>query len=208
MFDDDFKKALQMLPNKEKDKLILRLLRRDLKLAQRLHFELIDTDSVTDKRAKIKKEIIRNIQEASKRYYSPGYLLMDMREISGKITEHVDTTKDKSGEIILNCLMIRGLLEQNNEHIAKAKRDKAQTFCVYIIARMFKILILIQKQHSDLHIEFRDDIQAIGQLISKNDNLMQTAIHHGLDVNWLIQFEIPEDIEDIHKNLRKHGFLK
>lgn len=47
MFKDiDFKKALQELPEKEKDKLILRLLRRDLDLAEKLYFELVDTDTI------------------------------------------------------------------------------------------------------------------------------------------------------------------
>ena len=49
-FDPEFKKALQLLPEKEKDKLILRLLKRDLQLANRLQFELVETDSVQDKR--------------------------------------------------------------------------------------------------------------------------------------------------------------
>jgi hypothetical protein len=47
MFKDiDFKIALQELPEKEKDKLILRLLRRDLDLAEKLYFELVDTDTI------------------------------------------------------------------------------------------------------------------------------------------------------------------
>ena len=51
MFKDiDFKRALQELPEKEKDKLILRLLRRDMDLAEKLYFELVDTDSIEDKR--------------------------------------------------------------------------------------------------------------------------------------------------------------
>jgi len=29
-----------------------------------------------------------------------------------------------------------------------------------------------------------------------------------LDVNWLIQFEIPKNIADIYKELRENGFLK
>ena len=207
-FDSEFKKALQLLPGKEKDKLILRLLKKDLKLAERLRFELVDTDSVQDKREQVKSRIIKNIQRASERYYSAGNLLMDVRDISGGINEHVYTTKDKVGEISLNCLMLRQLLALNNQHIAAERYGKAYTLCIYIIARIFKILMLIQKQHEDLHLEFRDDIEAIGELISGNSSLMKMAIHNGLDVNWLIRFEIPANIADIHKDLRERGFLK
>ena len=37
---------------------------------------------------------------------------------------------------------------------------------------------------------------------------MDTAIKHGLDVNWLVHSEIPEDIVAIHKNIKNQGFLK
>ena len=53
-FDPEFKKALQLLPDSEKDKLILRLLKRDLNLANKLRFELVDTESVQDKREQLK----------------------------------------------------------------------------------------------------------------------------------------------------------
>jgi hypothetical protein len=207
-FDPEFKKALQLLSDKEKDKLILRLLKNDLQLANRLRFELVDTDSVQDKREQVRNRIIKRIQLATEHYYSPGYLLMDIREISGEINEHVSITKDKLGEIILNCLMLRQLLELNNERISKETQDKSYTLSIYIVARVFKILILLQKQHEDLHLEFKEDIEVIGKFISNNHNLMKTAIHNGLDINWLIQFNIPEDISDIHNKLRTNGWLR
>ncbi len=207
-FDAEFKKALQLLSDKEKDKLILRLLKYDLKLANRLRFELVDTDSVDDKREIVKNRIIKRIQLATDRYYSAGYLLMDIRDVSGEINEHVYITKDKIGEIILNCLMLRYMLELNNDRIALETKGNSYTLCIYIVARIFKILMLIQKQHEDLYLEFNEDIEAIGELIGHNANLMEVAINNGLDINWLTQFNIPKNIADIHKELRKNGFLK
>jgi len=37
---------------------------------------------------------------------------------------------------------------------------------------------------------------------------MKTAILNGLDVNWLIEFNIPNNIADIYKTLRENGLLK
>ena len=207
-FDPEFKKALQLLPDSEKDKLILRLLKRDLNLANKLRFELVDTESVQDKREQLKNRIIRRIQLATDRYYSVGYLLMDIRDISGEINQHVAITKDKFGEISLNCLMLKQMLELNNERIGTEKYGKAYTLCIYIIARIFKILMLIQKQHEDLHLEFNDDIATLGKIIGNNHHLMKTAILNGLDVNWLIEFNIPNNIADIYKTLRENGLLK
>lgn len=208
LFDPEFVKALQLLSDKEKDKLILRLLKYDLPLASRLRFELVDTDTVEDKRAQMAERVIQRIQRATERYYSTGYLLMDVREISGEINQHVSMTKDKFGEISLNALMLRQLLKQNNHRIASETYGKAYTLCVYIIARLFKLFILIQKQHEDLHLEFREDVETIGEYVGKNPNLMKTAIYNGLDVNWLIQYEIPENIVEIHRKLRENGLLR
>ena len=104
--------------------------------------------------------------------------------------------------------MLRQLLELNNEHIRAEKYNKAYTLCIYIVARTFKILMLFQKQHEDLYMEFRDDIETIGELIGQNHHLMKAAILNGLDVNWLIRFEIPKNIADIYKKLRENGLLK
>jgi len=104
--------------------------------------------------------------------------------------------------------MLRHLLEQNNGRIAAEKQGKAYTLCIYIVARVFKILMLVQKQHEDLHLEFKEDIETIGTFIGNNPNLMKTAIHNGLDVNWLIHFNIPENIAVVYRKLRENGLLK
>ena len=101
MFSKEFKKAIQELPSNEKDKLIFRLLKRDLDLANRLHFELVDTETVEEKRIAFETEILKKINYFSERFYSVGYLLQDTRFLSGEITNHVKITKDKFGEISL-----------------------------------------------------------------------------------------------------------
>lgn len=206
-FDKEFKAALHNLPDVEKDKLILKLLRNNIPLAERMYFEMVDTETVEDKRAIVEKKLIKNIKLATDNYYSPGLYLMSLRFISGDISHHVKLTKDKYGEISLNLILIRQALEQNNTRIQLASYKNAYTLGIYIIGRVFKILVLMQKFHNDIHLEFRRDIEAIGREIGKNDNLMRLAINNTLDVNWLTQFEIPENIATIHKNLRENGLL-
>jgi hypothetical protein len=208
MFDKDFKIALQNLPSTEKDKLILRLLKKDLVLANRLFFELVDTETVEDKRVALQKEISKDLKRSNDRFYSLGYILMDMRNLSGLITEHVVKTKDKYGEITLSIQLLSESISLNKLYILNSKPKDSYTICIYIIARAFKILLLIKAQHEDLHIEFRDSVMQLGKNIGKNDVLMRHAINNGLDVNWLLQLEIPEDIVAIHKEIRANGFLK
>ena len=208
MFSKEFKKAIQELPNSEKDKLIFRLLKRDLDLANRLYFELVDVETVEDKRTAFEIEMIKKINYFSDRYYSVGYLLQDTRFLSGDITNHVKITKDKFGEISLNLKMLNHLLTINNKRIETVTYSKAYTLCIYVIARAFKILLLIKAIDEDYFLDFKENLSTLGKLIYDNPFLMHTAIDNDLDVNWLILGEIPENIVAIHKEIRANGFLK
>lgn len=207
-FDKDFKTALQNLPSAEKDKLILRLLKRDLDLANSLFFDLVSTQSVEDRRKIIQNNIKAETKRMHEQFYSLGYLLMDMRYISGQITEHLKITKDKFGEISLNLQMLNEVISLNKLHILNSKPQNTHTFCIYVIARAFKILVLINALHEDYRIEFKADLKKLGLLISENLLLIRTAIYNGLDVKWLLENEIPTNIVAIHKEIKSNGFLK
>lgn len=207
-FSKEFKEAISCLPEKEKDKLLIRLLKKDLILAQRLEFELIDDLSVDERRALIADDIETEVKKFSGYSGSIGYLNMDMRYLSGFITKHVKITKDKFGEVSLNILMLTEVLQLNNERIQQASFSYARKLLVAIIARAFKIVVLTHKLDEDYLIELEKPLNRLGQLISENDYLMNTAIHHGFDVNWLLSASIPEDIDEIHRNLKKQGYFK
>lgn len=206
--DKEFKEAISNLPSKEKDKLLFRLLKKDLNLFNRLRFELLDTESVDDKRKKVEKRVEKEVDRITENFYSPGYLHMDMRYLSGEINDHVGITKDKFGEVSLNILMLIKTLKANNANIMSTTYGKSYKCCIYIIARAFKILLLIDKLHDDYFLDLESGLKSLGKLIASNDYLMRTAINNGLDVNWLILGEIPEDIVKIHRDIRERGFLK
>ena len=168
MFSKEFKKAIQELPNSEKDKLIFRLLKRDLDLANRLYFELVDVETVEDKRTAFEIEMIKKINYFSDRYYSVGYLLQDTRFLSGDINNHVKITKDKFGEISLNLKMLNHLLTINNKRIETVTYSKAYTLCIYVIARAFKILLLIKAIDEDYFLDFKENLSTLGKLIYDN----------------------------------------
>jgi hypothetical protein len=37
---------------------------------------------------------------------------------------------------------------------------------------------------------------------------MKAALYHGFDIEWLLLSDIPENIKEIHLDLRARGFLK
>jgi len=200
--DAEFKKAISHLPEKEKDKLIFRLLKKDMNLANRLHFELVNTDSAEDFRATLEKRITFLVEQMNTQFYSVGYLHADVRFASGEINEHVQITKDKYGNASLNLLLMNKVLNAFSESIEKATWEKVRTFTDSIIARAFKIILLINKMDEDYHFEFSEGLLQFGTYLSKNKHLMQSAINNGFDVNWLLSGEIPEEIQLIYKQVR------
>lgn len=204
----ELKEAISNLSSKDKDKLIFRLLKKDLKLANQLLFEFVSTETVETRRGKVKKYLDALIERATVHFYSTGYLNMDVRDMSGVINEHVSVTKDKYGEASLNLWMITEVIEKNQKNILSESLARSEKFCVAVIARVFKIMLLINKLHEDYRIDFEDELVKLGNLIGDNPYLMKRAIQNGLDVNWLIRTEIPENIEQIHKDLRARGYLK
>lgn len=208
-YSSEFKKAISNLSNTEKDKLILRLLKKDLALLDRLYFELVDTKTIENYREELEEKLkIKSIQ-ISTRFYKIGYLNKEVRYLSGEINKHVYRTKDKYGEVSLNLLLLIETLRLNNSKIITSNNYKQQyKFAVAIIARVFKILLLIHKMDEDLLLDFKYDLITLGELIGSNPVLMNRAIKNGLDVNWLLQAEIPKDIVSIYKELRKNGFLR
>jgi hypothetical protein len=211
-FDKDFKEAIRQLPEAEKDKLIFRLLKHDLDLANQLLFKLVSGDSCEDRRKKAKKGIERIIGYAQgtmpSTYFTPGIMLMAMRDASGIINEHARITKDKYGEAYLHVFLLKEFMKIYNDKFMETPAEKSYTFNIYAVARAFKIMAMLKKLHEDYLIDFTNDIEEIGTMFSKSPVLMKVAIHNGLDVNWLINNNIPENIAKIEKDLRKRGYLK
>ncbi|AYD48805.1 hypothetical protein [Arachidicoccus soli] len=208
ILSNELKDAVSKLSSKEKDKLIFRLLKKDTILTKRLLFELVNGTTVEEERENILKKLASAISQSTRFYYSPGELLMEVRSMSGLITEHVAITKDKYGDSWLNLFMLNKVIEVYNNKILSTNYYSVEKFCISVIARVFKIMLSIIKLHEDFLIEFRVDLEKLGTQIGENQYLMQTAIRHGLDVNWLISGNIPEDIAAIYKQIRQEGFLR
>lgn len=207
-FEKDFKDALSNLSPIEKDKLILRLLKKDIILAKRLQYELLSEESVEDKRNQMQKVLDEEIEKAIKYFQTPGLLSMRVRFMSGMITEHVKITKDKFGDSWLNLYLLTKLVPNLSEKLDYFSKRQSEKFYIPALARVFKILMGIVKLHEDEQYEFKENLELLGNSIGDNHNFMMTAMHNGLDVNWLVRNEIPENITEIYKEIKNNGFLK
>ncbi len=188
---DDLKKAISGLSHKEKDKLLFRLIAKEPTLAEQLVFKLLeDGTSAEDRRNDLAKEIEEFLHAYQKYYYSPGYLLLDLRSISGKITQHVKTTKDKYGEVFLNFLMLNKALALFGDKIAKVRPNRSRTLNKYVVNRAIKLLGLLRKIHEDYQLDFSDNMIALGQHIQRIDAMKRMADEFELDLELLLSGEI------------------
>lgn len=210
IFDKEFKIELANLSSKEKDKLILRLLKKDLKLAKRMYFEMVETASVDELRSDVEESLVSKIENFLKLYKrkAPGNFSVLLRSCSGEISAHVYTTKDKFGEPWLNLFLLNKFLQKFSENVERGTTRKHYTLGIYIISKIYKVLVLITKLEEDYKLEFKEELRNLGKLVGSNHFLMQTAIHNMLDVNWLIKGEIPEEIELIVKEVKANGGMR
>ncbi len=181
MLSPELKKAIKNLKPDEKDKLLFRLLPKNPDLLRRLEYELLEQGETMELRREELAEAIRKMVD--QKMYTPGHLMMEMRSVSGDITRHVKTTKDKYGEVYLNLLLMLETLEKHQDFIRKNLR-KAGTFLEYVLKRTATVLEKAQKLHPDLHVEFEDDL-----------NRLLNLLHHEVTPGLADDYKIPRRFE-------------
>ncbi|AQG80847.1 hypothetical protein [Spirosoma montaniterrae] len=177
--DPDLKKAIVHMPGVEKDKLLLRLVAKDALLVEKLQFELLEGKQTLDER----RQIIRQFIDRTARLNpdSAGWLMMDMRTVSGYITRHVKVTKDKYGEVELMLYMLNTFYEQNAHLLAKynSRSDKCAE---YVAKRTEQLLKNVGKLDADYHVEFADDI-----------NKLLSWVHYAAPAHYARQLGLPKE---------------
>jgi hypothetical protein len=191
----EFKTAISYLSSTEKDKLLYRLLAKEPLLVEQLIVKLLEGNASTeDRREKMANKI--KSECADYELYSPGYLLMLVRDLSSQITFHCRATKDKMGEVELNLLLLNTIIEEFGEELNSFSYAKNRTLIKYILQRTIKLLGLMPKIHEDYWIELEADFKKLGLNFGDYPHLMHSAIHIGLDANWLINQEFFKDLTE------------
>ena len=155
---DDLKKAIVLMPQKEKDKLLLRLIGKDENLVLRLEFELLEQgDTLNIRRDEIKKMILR---VAKMTHDTPGWMMMDMRSLNGAITQHVKTTKDKYGDIELTLCLLKTIFD-NQLELLRVHNGRSDTCAEYIAKKTDSLVKKLRKFDEDYYVDFQDDVNKL-----------------------------------------------
>ena len=183
--DDQLKAAIIRMPVKEKDKLLLRLVAKDQKLVRRLVFELLEGGGTRDERAaELREQIIRHLPKTGVRDLTPGYLMLDLRHWNARINEHVQATKDKSGEVSLAIFMLAEAFRRHWGMLEKAPARRSDTFAPYVVKRTAALLKKAEKLHEDYFIEFRRDLNELLHYIWEFKPTAIFAREEGLPRTW------------------------
>ena len=206
-YSKEFKAALSQLSTVEKDRLIFRLLRKDEILSKKLYFELIDEETVDQKRDQMEDLIKEKVEYASKYISNQKYFIVLIRKISAQITEHVKVTTDKFGDISLNLLLINEILESNDK-LSRQRFSDVYKLYLYIINKIVKALTLTKKLDEDYWMEIDEYLSITHEKITENIYLEKLFINNGIDFNWLNTERIPDHFDLIIKDIKNQGFLK
>jgi len=206
-YSKEFKAALSQLSPAEKDRLIFRLLRKDEILSKKLYFELIDEETVDQKRDAMEELIKEKVEYASKYISNQKYFIVLIRKISAQINEHVKVTTDKFGDISLNLLLINEILE-SNEKLSRQKFNDVYKLYLYMINKIVKALALTKKLDEDYWMEIDEYLSVAYDKITANIYLEKLFINNGIDFNWLNADRIPDHFDLIIKDIKNQGFLK
>ena len=147
------------------------------------------------------------ITDLSKHIGNPKYFLVLVRKLSGEITEHVKVTTDKFGDVFLNLFLVNTILEHNDK-LSRQRFDAVYKLYIYLINKIIKALIQIQKLDEDYWLEFDEILTDIDFQLHENLYLEKLCINNGLDFNWLKCENIPDHFELIVKDIRSQGFLR
>ncbi|MCS3530673.1 deoxyuridine 5'-triphosphate nucleotidohydrolase [Chryseobacterium sp. JUb7] len=206
-YSKEFKAALSAFSNVEKDRLIFRLLKKDKLLSKKLYFELIDQETTDNKRDSMEEIIGEKILLASAYIGNQKYFLSIIRKLSAEVTEHVKITTDKFGEVSLNLLMVNKILEHNGD-LTRQRFDNVYKLYLYLINKIVKALLLTKKLDEDYWMEIDEILESIEEKVHQNTYLEKLFINNGIDFNWLTSDRIPENFDQIIKDIKSQGFLR
>ncbi len=174
------------MPEAEKDKLLLRLVAKDVMLVRKLQHQLLEdeVDAEQQRDALVEQVTTYFTSEGFSGWnYTPGLVMMELRNFSGAITRHVKITKDKYGEVRLLLLLVN-LPFRHQRALLDKKTRRADKFAVYVVKKAQTTLNKLEKLNEDYYIEFEKDVnEMLGHLHSYPPTAQRTD-EHGLPKQW------------------------
>lgn len=164
----ELKLAVLNLPQKEKDKLLVRLVGKDKMLMKQLHYKLLESESDLEDRIESLRSELQELFSDSQRdiknrptysYYKE--LQSVIRNTSGKINEHEKVTKDKFSEVEFRILILNESFTRYPVLFEKSSALSAFKLHEYVKARIKITVNKFDKLHEDLQFDLEENMQRL-----------------------------------------------
>lgn len=159
----ELKLEIKSLPQKEKDKLLLRLIAKDKVLTEHLHFKLMeDEQDLISRQEKLQDLIDDGVLELvnAKKPNSKDTLLK-MRKLNGSINHHFKVTKDLSSEMELRVRLLNQVPVDFKESFYSPLYKFNERLMVYFVRTTVSVLNKYHKLHEDLQFDLKDQLNIL-----------------------------------------------
>lgn len=169
--DPELKTALLSLPQKEKDKLLIRLINKDKMLIKQLHYQLLEDEYDLELRIEQLKNQLHTLFEENRSSISNTAIYSNfktlnnlIRQASGLINEHEKITKDKYSVAEARLFVITEPYQLYPILFEKSHLQVAIKLHKYIAARIKTALNKTLVLHEDLQFDLQDSTAKLEQI--------------------------------------------
>lgn len=162
------KEAVLHLPQKEKDKLLIRLISKDKMLMKQLHYQLLEDETDLESRIQKLKSTLETIMEEAKRdikdiptFGNYRNLTLLLRNASGHINEHEKVTKDKFSEAEFRLYLLKRAFQHFPKLYAPTAISAGIKLHKYAIGRVKNANSKFTALHEDLQFDLSEDMTFI-----------------------------------------------
>ena len=164
--DAELKKAILELSQKEKDKLLVRLISKDKMLMKQLHFQLLENEYDLEERiVKLRQQLVQlfdlgRTQVANIPQHSNFIALSKLvKQASGLVNEHEKVTKDKTSEAECRFYILKRVIDEYERLFESSYQSAAHKLHKYITGRIKHAVGKYDKLHEDFQFDYREDFQ-------------------------------------------------
>ena len=174
----ELKEAVLNLPQKEKDKLLVRLVGKDKMLMKQLHFQLLEDQIDLEERIEQLKHKLHTLFSSSGNtvknipvFSNYKELHSLIRQASGLINEHEKVTKDKYSEVDCRIYILHQAFRRFPSLFEKSAVFSAAKLHDYVKARIKMTNNKMEKLHEDLQFDLRDPLEEMLGFAMEHDLL-------------------------------------
>lgn len=163
----ELKQAIISLSEKEKDKLLLRLVAKDKVLTEHLHFKLLeDTFDLEQRISSIKENIEFSVKEIKPLFAKEA--LVKFRKLIAQVNHFYKVTKNDFGEVDLRIYLLNEIPTSFKEKWS-TKKDYGRLFYIYYLRATLSAYNKWAKLHEDLQFDLTEGFNQVFQKISKSE---------------------------------------